>query len=105
MLESVVPFRQSAVPPISPSWGADGSDSWTRVDLFATYPEEQLTGIDVIIGLDIITDGKLVIEKIDGLPTLTFIPDHPDWNDAISDPGFLSKFIDTEASEDDHIGP
>jgi len=76
--------------------GADGSDFWTRVDLFATYPEEQLTGIDVVIGLDIITDGKLVIEKIDGIPTLTFIPDHPDWKDALNDPGFLSKFTELE---------
>ena len=28
--------------------------------------------IDVIIGLDIILDGRLVIEALDGIPAMTF---------------------------------
>ena len=50
----------------------DGVHIWERKDVFHTFPACQLPDIDVIIGLDIILDGRLVIETLDGIPIMTF---------------------------------
>ena len=49
-----------------------GRQVWERKDVFHTFPAEQMPDIDIIIGLDIILDGRLVIEALDGIPAMTF---------------------------------
>lgn len=56
---------------------ADATDVWIKTALFGTFPTENAPGIDVILGLDIILKGRLVIEKKDGIPILTFTIESP----------------------------
>lgn len=57
--------------------GTDGG-LWYKTALLGTFPEPHIEGAQVIIGIDLILKGKLVIEKRDDKPVLTFSVDDND---------------------------
>ena len=55
---------------------SDKSAVWIHPVIVGTFPTENVPDVDVIIGLDVILEGRMIIEKTGGIPTLTFtVPD------------------------------